>query len=81
VAFLLLLLLFLIALVVIALVTLAAGALLGGGLGATVGGARGAVSAPNGSRELGAWRGPALGVVIGSAAAVGLLYLWWSGGP
>jgi hypothetical protein len=70
--------------VVIALVVLAAGALLGGGIGATVGGARGAMSAPKGSRELGIWRGTTLGgcfgVVIGLAAAVGLLYLWWNGG-
>jgi hypothetical protein len=62
-----------------ALVTLAAGVLLGGGLGATVGGARGAMAAPEGSRELGAWRGAALGVVTGLAAPFGLLYLWWTG--
>jgi hypothetical protein len=84
VAFLFLLLFLLVALVVIALVVLAAGAVLGGGIGAAVGGARGAVSAPGGSRELGAWRGTALGGclggVIGLAAAVGLLYVWWTGG-
>jgi hypothetical protein len=84
VAILFLLLLFLVVLVVIALVVLATGVFLGGGIGATVGAARGTLSAPGGSRELGAWRGAALGgclgVVIGLAAAVGLLWLWWNWG-
>lgn len=78
-----LLLFYLIAIVVIVLILLMTGALIGGGVGATIGGARGAMSAPRGSREVRFWRGSVLGgclgVVLGFAAAVGFLWLCFSG--